>query len=417
MLDNCEHLLDACAALADALLRACPGVRILATSREPLGIAGETAWRVPVAGAARPASALPPRPSAGRSTRRCGCSSSGRGRRSPRFALTERERRRRWPQVCRRLDGIPLALELAAARVTALPVEQIAARLDDRFRLLTGGQPHGAAAPADAAGDARLELRPADRAGAGAAAPAGGLRRRLDAGGGRGGRAPATASSRADGARPADAAGRQVAGGGRASAGGEARYRLLETVRQYARGAAARRPARRRPCATGTAAWFLALAERAEPALWSARTRLAWLAGWRPSTTTCGRRSNGADWHRAGRSFGGGRHPRHGAYPVAVLADAGASDEARRSLIELLARAPAPRPHGPTPSGAAGIWRSCRLTCLRRTFLEEGLSLSRELGHAFGTIMTLGSLGAVATVQGDLERAARCLKRVSAPIG
>ena len=90
VLDNCEHLLDACAALAEALLRGCPGLRLLATSREALGVAGEVAWRVP--------SLAPPDPrTCRRSTswprsRRCGCSSSGRGWSQPAFARHRPER-------------------------------------------------------------------------------------------------------------------------------------------------------------------------------------------------------------------------------------------------------------------------------------------------------------------------------------
>ena len=139
MLDNCEHLLAACAALADSLLRACPQLRILATSREALGIAGEKTYRVP--------SLSLPDPS--RSSRRLGAARRQfeavrlfveRARLEPSsFARHRARTRRRWSQICRRLDGIPLAIELAAARVKVLPVEQIAARLDDRFRLLTGG--------------------------------------------------------------------------------------------------------------------------------------------------------------------------------------------------------------------------------------------------------------------------------------
>ena len=136
MLDNCEHLLDACAQLVDALLRACPDLRVLATSREALGLTGEIAWRVPSLpvpdpqqlAATRRAPAEPGRPAV------CRASHGG----AAHFALTERNAPA-VAQVCQRLDGIPLALELAAARIEALTVDQLAARLDQRFRLLTGG--------------------------------------------------------------------------------------------------------------------------------------------------------------------------------------------------------------------------------------------------------------------------------------
>ncbi|MGQ0550991.1 MAG: ATP-binding protein [Armatimonadota bacterium] len=136
VLDNCEHLVEACAYLAEALLRGCPHLRILATSREALSMAGETAWRVP-------SLSLPDLrrlPSVEYLTRyEAVCLFIERALISrPEFALTS-QGAPSVAQVCHRLDGIPLAIELAAARVKVLSVEQIAARLDDRFRLLTGG--------------------------------------------------------------------------------------------------------------------------------------------------------------------------------------------------------------------------------------------------------------------------------------
>jgi non-specific serine/threonine protein kinase len=136
VLDNCEHLLDACVRIADALLRKCPGVRILATSRESLGIAGEVSWRVPSLRATPVGEvASPDAPALSEATR---LFVERAGSVQPGFRLTEQT----GPVVsliCQRLDGIPLAIELAATRVKALSVEQIAARLDQRFRLLTGG--------------------------------------------------------------------------------------------------------------------------------------------------------------------------------------------------------------------------------------------------------------------------------------
>ena len=136
VLDNCEHLVEACANLADALLRACPRLRILATSRETLGIAGETPWLVPSlslpAGRQPPAIEEMPRFEAVRLfIERTTAVLPG-------FALTDRNAQA-VAQVCQRLDGIPLAIELAAARARVLAVEQIAARLDGCFRLLAAG--------------------------------------------------------------------------------------------------------------------------------------------------------------------------------------------------------------------------------------------------------------------------------------
>ncbi|MCA1703183.1 MAG: hypothetical protein LC808_07885 [Actinobacteria bacterium] len=136
VLDNCEHLLATCAELSDALLRACPSLTMLATSRAPLGVPGEATWRVP-------SMSLPAQP-----------------RREPVEVLRQSDAVRLFidratqvlpnfvttaanaptvAQICHDLDGIPLAIELAAARVRMMAPEQIAHGLDDRFRLLTGG--------------------------------------------------------------------------------------------------------------------------------------------------------------------------------------------------------------------------------------------------------------------------------------
>ena len=136
VLDNCEHLLDSCVYLAEMLLNACPHLRILATSRETLGVAGETTWLVP--SLALPAAQyLPPLEELAQSeavqlfVERAASA-------LPTFTLTEANATA-VAQVCQRLDGIPLAIELAAARVKVLAVEQLAARLDDSLRLLQGG--------------------------------------------------------------------------------------------------------------------------------------------------------------------------------------------------------------------------------------------------------------------------------------
>jgi predicted ATPase/class 3 adenylate cyclase/Tfp pilus assembly protein PilF len=135
LLDNCEHLLIACARLANALLRAGPHIRILTTSREPLRTAGEQIYTLPAL--------LLPDPKADLATFLRADAARlfvERARiRQPGFTVSEQQ----LPAVatiCRRLDGIPLALELAAARVGTLPVETIAARLDDRFGMLTRGE-------------------------------------------------------------------------------------------------------------------------------------------------------------------------------------------------------------------------------------------------------------------------------------
>ena len=136
ILDNCEHIVEACARLANLLLRNCPGLRVLATSREALGVPGEKLYPV------RSLSMPPPErlpPTATLTDFEAIRLFVERARAAdPQFELTD-TRASAVVEICHRLDGIPLAIELAAARARALTVEQIAARLDDRFRLLTGG--------------------------------------------------------------------------------------------------------------------------------------------------------------------------------------------------------------------------------------------------------------------------------------
>ena len=136
ILDNCEHLVLASAQLADALIHACPDVHILATSREMLGVSGERALVVSSLSMPDPHES----PSVELLNQYEAVKLFAERARTvmPGFTLTD-ENSIAITQICQRLDGIPLALELAAARLRMLPVEQIAARLNDSFRLLTGG--------------------------------------------------------------------------------------------------------------------------------------------------------------------------------------------------------------------------------------------------------------------------------------
>ena len=136
LLDNCEHLVQACAELTEVLLAACPGLRVLATSRQALRIPGETVWRVPSLQMPELVDAT----AASRVSRTEAVQLFVERARAaqPIFVLND-VNANAVVRVCRQLDGIPLALELAAARLSALSVEQIAARLDDRFTLLTEG--------------------------------------------------------------------------------------------------------------------------------------------------------------------------------------------------------------------------------------------------------------------------------------
>ena len=136
VIDNCEHLIRACALYAEQLLATCPKLKILATSIEALGLFNETIWQVPSLPLPETQGPLPLKElqefaSIKLFDERASIAKTG-------FALDERNASS-VAQICRRLDGIPLAIELAAARIKILSVDEIATRLDDRFSLLTSG--------------------------------------------------------------------------------------------------------------------------------------------------------------------------------------------------------------------------------------------------------------------------------------
>jgi predicted ATPase/class 3 adenylate cyclase len=136
LLDNCEHLLEACARLADALVRQCPQLTILASSREALGIGGEQTYRVPSLSLPDPEQAHTPVCVTRFEAVQLFTDRARLAR--PDFEVT-RQNAPELASICSRLDGIPLAIELAAARVRSLSVQEINRKLDERFRLLTGG--------------------------------------------------------------------------------------------------------------------------------------------------------------------------------------------------------------------------------------------------------------------------------------
>jgi predicted ATPase/DNA-binding SARP family transcriptional activator len=301
VLDNCEHLIAACAELAQTLLSACPRLQILATSREALGLAGETAWCVP-------SLELPPHIRATESVEMMEAGGAGEKARFgsagpsvaelmryeavrlfvdrataalPTFALTP-QNALAVAHICHRLDGIPLAIELAAARVRALSVEQAATRLDDCLRLLTAGS--RAALPRHQTLRATIDwsydlLSELERA----------IFRRLAvfAGGWSLEAAEVVCGTPMDGGAGAEVAADDVFDllarlvdkslvvvETRPDA--TMRYRLLEPIRQYGqqrlRQAHEAEAVRQRH-----AEFFLALAEAAEPRLWGAE-RVAWLS-------------------------------------------------------------------------------------------------------------------------------------------
>jgi predicted ATPase len=285
LLDNCEHLLTPCARVAETVLRACPGVRVLATSREPLGVGGETVYVVPSLGLPGPDEGADPASLGSYEAVHLFVERAGSA--LPSFGLTH-ENAAAVARVCQRLDGIPLALELAAARVRVLTVEQIDRRLGGTpgpFALLTGGS-RGAVARQQtlrAAVDWSHDLL---------AEPERILLRRLGVFAGGWTLETAEAVCADEGAAVTDAERPALIGAedvldlltalvdkslvvAEAPGRGDARYRLLETIRAYAlerladAGEVAAIGARH-------TAYYMAMAEEAEPALFGPDAR-RWL--------------------------------------------------------------------------------------------------------------------------------------------
>jgi predicted ATPase len=258
VVDNCEHLVSACAGLVERLLATCPGVRMLATSREPLGVPGEVMWRVPTL-------RVPARDDSPDAVLECESVKLLLDRASavrPGLSVEDRDLYA-LATICVRLDGIPLALELAAARTAILGLPEIADRLDDRFRLLTGGQRTGM--PRHRTLRAAIDwsyglLPPAERI----------LLQRLSVFAG-GFTLPAAEAVCSDGGVP-HAAILDLLGGLAAKSlvvvedrGAGARYRLLETIRQYARERLNDEQSQdAAPLARRHRDWYLAIAEAAE---------------------------------------------------------------------------------------------------------------------------------------------------------
>jgi len=402
LLDNCEHLLAGCAELATELLRGCPGLRILATSREPLRIDGERAWRVPPL-ATPPAILTPAMDSVPQYEAVQLFIDRARGSRRD-FRLTPQNA----PavlRICRWLDGLPLAIELAAARLGTLPVEAVAARLDDCFPLLTGGS--RTALPRQrtlrATMDWSYDLLPeAERA----------LLRRLSifAGGWTLEAAAAIAQDGVGGVAKVlpDAPGPTMDLLAELTArslvhtveqGAAVRYRLLETVRQYAheqlRACGEAGPLRGRH-----RRWFIGQLERARAGLRTPE-RAAWLD----------RLEGDVDNLRAalaGTSMEPDDAERvlHVAEPLAHFCLLrGYHAEGRRWLAAALDRPGAPATRAGALNAAGTLANEQGDYAAASALYAEGLSLYRDLDDARGMARLHINLGTVSKFQGDLERA------------
>jgi len=400
LLDNCEHVTAACRALASELLEAAPRLRVLATSREPLGIAGEAVWRVPPLH-------VPDLRGPGPLTRRdLGRYESVRlfaeraAAVSPAFSLTD-QNAEAVAQICARLDGIPLAIELAAARVKVLPPAQILARLEDRFRLLTSGSPtalqHQQTLRATVEWSYEM-LTDKERA----------LFDRLSVfAGGASLEAVETVCS-GEGLDEADILDLVSHLSDKSlvlpeeGVEGAARYRLLETLREYGK-ERLERDGDAASCRERHARFYLTLAERAEPEL-NGEHQSSWLArleqehdNFRQSAEWAIRsgrmeealRLAGSLWRfwRIHGHFGEGRRRLE-----AALAGEGAGAAERRA-----------RPKAYL--GAGALARSQSDYERSRSLLEEGLAAGQLTGNQEVTAAILLELGTVANDQGRLEDA------------
>jgi predicted ATPase/DNA-binding SARP family transcriptional activator/DNA-binding CsgD family transcriptional regulator len=410
VLDNCEHLIDACARLADTLLSSCKHLRILATSREALGVAGEANW--PVRPLALPdAERLPPveHLTSYESIRLF----LDRARsKLPTFSL-DPQHAGAVVRICWKLDGLPLAIELAAARVTALAVEQVAARLEDSLGLLTSGHrtDHARHRTLRATLEWSYELLLAEE-------------QKLF------GRLSVFA-----GGWTLEAAEVAVAGNGieegdvldllsnlvnkslvvaEASPGtGEAlRYRMLEPVRHYGR-ERLEESGEEEQVRESHARYYLALAEAAEPELMgprqvacleqleaeygNLRTALGWCLG--EETEFEERAEMGLRLATVLGRFWSTYGPGEGYRWLKLgLARCGASSTSLRAKA----------------LGEAGFMAIFQGDPRARSLLEEGLALSKDLGDESGLAISISDLGHAVVHSGDQQRLAKLRKEAEA---
>jgi predicted ATPase/class 3 adenylate cyclase len=406
LLDNCEHLLDGCARLADALLRLCPHAKILASSREALGIGGEQAYRVPSLSLPDPKQAHTPASVAPFEAVQLFTDRALLARTD--FQVTH-ENAGTLASICYRLDGIPLAIELAAARVRALSVEEINSKLDHRFRLLTGGS--RTALPRQQTLRSLIDWsydllhEPEKR-----------LLQRLSVFAGGWTLEAAEKVCAGEGVKDQDVLDLLTSLCDKSLVlveqnDGHYRYRLLETVRQYARerlveigGGEAVRDRHRD--------YFITVAEEAKPKLTGAE-QAEWLQRLEQEHENL---RAGLDWSLMEPGSGAGLR----------LCDAllrfwmtrGFLSEGRECCASVLRKAAAKertKEHA-NAVNAAGTLAYCQADYpAARTLFEESLAIQRQMGDRSGIALSLNSFGNVAYRQGDYP-AARVLYEESLAI-
>jgi predicted ATPase len=398
ILDNCEHLIDAVVDVAETLIRRCPQLKILATSREGLGIAGEE--QMPV-----PSMAIPSDEAIAGSVETLATTDAvrlflDRARAvMPSFALTDANASA-VGQICQRLDGIPLAVELAAARVRSLPAQQIAARLDDRFRLLTGGS--RTALPRHrtlrAAMDWSFDLLSPEEQSLFPRLAVFARSFTLEAA------EAVCAGDPVDAVDVVDLLGHLV---DRSllvpeDVAGEARYRMLETIRDYAQerladsGEATARHTRHRD-------WFVGLVERARPAFFSGAVQPEWVA------------RLAADQENLRAALHWAHDDPDGADAELSLASGlwrfwevrgdlvEGSAWLERALSRLGGEVSVRRASALTGAGVLAAHRGDYAAAA--AFHEASLLLNRELGNALAVAAACSNRASVAIELGDLDRA------------
>ncbi len=408
ILDNCEHLVSACASLAAGLLRACPDVHLLASSREALNVSGEQAYRVPSLSLPDPKQTQTAESLSRYEAVRLFTARAKAVR--PAFIVTDANA----PAVagiCRRLDGIPLAIEMAAARVRALSVEEINVRMDRQFHLLTGGT--RTALPRQQTLRALIDwsydlLTGNEKA----------LLRRLSVFAG--GWTLSAAERVCSGEGVEDSEVLDLLTGlvdkslvvyeeGDDDVG---RYRLLETVRQYARDRLKESGETEAVCSR-SASWFLGLAEEAEPHLTGAE-QASWLR--RLETEHDNLRAS-LSWHEQTSEQSAGDAEDGLRFAGALWRFwwvRGHYSEGRQWLGQALARATteaggrdgatgreASSGRAKALNGAGYLASQQGDAAAARALLEESLTLHRRLGDQWGIAFSINTLGDIAIGQGD----------------